>query len=173
MSSVVIAGDTSGTVTLDAPAVAGTTVLTLPARSGTVMVNGPAFRAFQSSAQTALTQDVDTKVLFQTENFDTNNNFSSSRFTPTVAGYYQINAGCQISGTTTYFYLVIYVNGAPYRYGSYVGVSSNNPISTASDVIYFNGSTDYVEVYAATGTSRAINSSSSATTFSGYLARSA
>jgi hypothetical protein len=37
MSSVVIAGDTSGTVTLQAPAVSGTTVLTLPATSGTVL----------------------------------------------------------------------------------------------------------------------------------------
>ena len=37
MSSVVISGNTSGTVTLDAPAVAGTTVLTLPATSGTVV----------------------------------------------------------------------------------------------------------------------------------------
>jgi hypothetical protein len=40
MSSVVIAGDTSGTVTLDAPAVAGTTVLTLPATSGTLNTSG-------------------------------------------------------------------------------------------------------------------------------------
>jgi hypothetical protein len=47
MSAVVIAGDTSGTVTLDAPAVAGTTVLTLPATSGTVFVSG------QSSAITS------------------------------------------------------------------------------------------------------------------------
>jgi hypothetical protein len=38
MASVVIAGNTSGSVTLDAPAVAGTTVLTLPATSGTVIV---------------------------------------------------------------------------------------------------------------------------------------
>lgn len=37
MSSVVISGDTSGTVTLQAPAIAGTTVLTLPATSGTVI----------------------------------------------------------------------------------------------------------------------------------------
>jgi hypothetical protein len=37
MSSVVISGDTSGSVTLQAPAVAGTTVLTLPATSGTVV----------------------------------------------------------------------------------------------------------------------------------------
>jgi hypothetical protein len=37
MSAVVIAGDTSGSITLDAPAVAGTTTLTLPATSGTVL----------------------------------------------------------------------------------------------------------------------------------------
>ena len=40
MSSVIIAGNTSGTVTLDAPAVAGTTVLTLPTTSGTVITTG-------------------------------------------------------------------------------------------------------------------------------------
>ena len=41
MSSVVIAGDTSGTVTLAAPAVSGTTTLTLPSTNGTVgLVSG-------------------------------------------------------------------------------------------------------------------------------------
>ena len=39
MSSIVIAGNTSGTVTLSAPAVAGTTTLTLPATSGTVITD--------------------------------------------------------------------------------------------------------------------------------------
>lgn len=37
MSSIVVAGDTSGTVTLQAPLVAGTTTLTLPSTSGTVV----------------------------------------------------------------------------------------------------------------------------------------
>ena len=37
MSSVVIAGDTSGTCTLQAPAVSGSTVLTLPAVTGNVL----------------------------------------------------------------------------------------------------------------------------------------
>ena len=37
MSSVIIAGNTSGTITLDAPNVAGTTTLTLPTTSGTVI----------------------------------------------------------------------------------------------------------------------------------------
>jgi hypothetical protein len=38
MSSIVVAGDTSGSVTISAPAVAGTTVLTLPTTNGTVIV---------------------------------------------------------------------------------------------------------------------------------------
>lgn len=37
MSSLVIAGDTSGSVTLQAPAVSGSTILTLPSTTGTVM----------------------------------------------------------------------------------------------------------------------------------------
>ena len=36
MSSIVIAGDTSGSVTLQAPAVAGSTILTLPSTTGTI-----------------------------------------------------------------------------------------------------------------------------------------
>ena len=62
MSSVVISGNTSGTITLDAPAVAGTTTLTLPATSGTVTtkdtngilsVNGVQFPATQSASADA------------------------------------------------------------------------------------------------------------------------
>jgi hypothetical protein len=37
MASIVVAGDTSGTVTLAAPAVSGTTTLTLPTTSGTLV----------------------------------------------------------------------------------------------------------------------------------------
>ena len=37
MSKLVLSGDTSGSVTLDAPAVSGTTILTLPATTGTIL----------------------------------------------------------------------------------------------------------------------------------------
>jgi hypothetical protein len=66
MSSVIISGNTSGTITLDAPAVAGTTTLTLPATSGTVVtkdtngiasVNGVQFPATQSASADANTLD--------------------------------------------------------------------------------------------------------------------
>jgi hypothetical protein len=39
MSQVIIAGDTSGTVTLQALAVSGSTTLTLPAATGNVLVS--------------------------------------------------------------------------------------------------------------------------------------
>jgi len=39
MASIVVAGDTSGTVTLSAPATAGTTTLTLPTTTGTLVTS--------------------------------------------------------------------------------------------------------------------------------------
>lgn len=39
MSAVVVAGDTSGTVTLQAPAIAGSTTINLPATTGTMALN--------------------------------------------------------------------------------------------------------------------------------------
>lgn len=51
MSSVVISGDTSGTVTLSAPAVAGTTTITLPAATGTMFTTADV--ATQANQETA------------------------------------------------------------------------------------------------------------------------
>jgi hypothetical protein len=51
MSSIVVLGDTSGGVTLQAPAVAGTVTVTLPATSGTMAVSG-ASQSFTDVAAT-------------------------------------------------------------------------------------------------------------------------
>ena len=40
MSSVIISGDTSGAITVAAPAVSGTNTATLPASTGTILVGG-------------------------------------------------------------------------------------------------------------------------------------
>lgn len=165
MANVVISGDTSGAITLAAPAVAGTTTLTLPATSGTVLTsastitpsdgsvtqaklgtgvagNGPAFSAYKSSAQ-SLSAATWTKLTFDVEEFDTNSNFASSRFTPTVAGYYQIN-GSASNGLNTQTIASIYKNGSIYK----AGVNfSNGYASVVSSLVYLNGTTDYVELY--------------------------
>jgi hypothetical protein len=54
MSSVVISGDTSGAITLSAPAVAGTTTLTLPATSGTVLQSGTTVTEAQGGTGTTV-----------------------------------------------------------------------------------------------------------------------
>jgi hypothetical protein len=169
MSQVIIAGDTSGTITLQAPAVSGSTTLTLPAATGTVMVSGnmPAFSAYQSSSQT-LSAATLTKILFQTEEFDTNNNFASSTFTPTVAGYYQVTGSIRGGGTQIRTY--IYKNGSTYKLGTDVTGAYN---VMAGTLVYCNGSTDYIEFYALFVAGGATSAASAETWFNGCLVRAA
>jgi hypothetical protein len=56
MASVVLKGDTSGQVTISAPAVAGTNTLTLPALTGTVLTNKTAGTVLQVVNATYSTQ---------------------------------------------------------------------------------------------------------------------
>lgn len=142
---------------------------------------GPAFSVYMlnGSANLSVTSGVFTKVRLDTEDFDTNSNFDSTtnyRFTPTVAGYYQISGGVLCVGTTaTNVQASIYKNGAAYK-NSLSGVnSSTNAIGVVSAVVYFNGSTDYVELYGAITASSGpvISYGSSNTYFTGCLIRSA
>ena len=171
MSSVVISGDTSGAITLAAPAVAGTNTITLAAQTGTLNVAGPAFSAYASAATSAANATL-TKIAFATEEFDTNNNFASSTFTPTVAGYYQIN-GCLNGGYSTLL-VSIYKNGTEYKRG----IQANGTTLTqaiVSSIVYLNGSTDYVEIYGyqASGSTQNFGTGSTATYFNGCLLRGA
>jgi hypothetical protein len=158
MSSVTIAGDTSGSILLQAPAVSGSTTINIAAQSGTLNVGGPAFQARISGGNQGVSSGVATKVTFNSEIFDTNSNYNPStyRFTPTVAGYYQINAFISWAGTaSTQGNIFIYVNGSSYAQtltpGS--GYGYNNSLST---IVPLNGSTDYVEVYAQNSSSEQI-----------------
>jgi len=178
MSSISIAGDSSGAITLSAPAVAGTNTITLPAATGTVMVSGnmPAFSAYQNADQ-SLSANTWTKLNFQVETFDTNSNFASNRFTPTVAGYYQLNLNCNMASVTgTHFmFLNIYKNGTTYVTGnvSQPVTSTTYAKSTVSTLLYLNGSTDYVEGYAYFSNANTTASGADAVQFSGSLVRSA
>jgi hypothetical protein len=147
MSSVIISGDTSGAVTLTVPAVAGTNTVTIPASTGTVMVSGnmPAFSAYQSSVQT-LPTNTSTKLLFQTEEFDTNSNFASSTFTPTVAGYYQVSGGFAVGTAACGTRLQIFKNGSVFK-TLFNAQSTTVNGAYGSALVYLNGSTDYVELY--------------------------
>ena len=110
--------------------------------------NGPAFSAYTGASQT-VTASTYTKVACNTEEFDTNSNFDSAtnyRFTPTVAGYYQVTGQISyVSSVLTRAIIVIYKNGSAFKFGNDASVQVNSLNVTA--LVYFNGSTDYVELY--------------------------
>ena len=158
MASIITATTTSGlTQSADNSGVlqlaSGTgNLVTVPSVTGTAMVSGnmPAFSAYASTSQ-SISINTTTKVTLDTETFDTNNNFASSRFTPTVAGYYQINAkirGVSTSNGMNLLLVNIYKNGAS---NCSTQFNVNAPVYAqecgVSTLVYLNGSTDYIELY--------------------------
>jgi hypothetical protein len=176
--SLILQSSGGGQITIQEPATASNFTATMPAATGTVMVSGnqPAFRAFKSASTQSPTSNVATKVTFDVETFDTNNNFASSRFTPTVAGYYQINAVVDCGSSSIGQALVyIYKNGSVNSLaGSYVIPAATEIGPCISDIVYCNGTTDYIEIYAQiTGSTVIIYNGSPYTYVSGVLVRSA
>lgn len=183
MASLVLAGNTSGSITISSPSVSGTNTLTLPANTGTVITTastfagtGPAFRAYQNG-NINVTAATFTKVQINTEDFDTASCFDTSiyRFTPNVAGYYQVNATVSFATTSTITraIVIIYKNGSENTTGNDINASVNR--LTVSALIYMNGTTDYLELYGwvnGAGT-LSFNGNSSICTFQAFLARSA
>ena len=168
--SVVLKSTGGGQVTLQEPTTAADYIQTLPASTGTVMVSGnmPAFSAYQSSSQT-IPSGTSTKVLFQTEEYDTNNNFASSTFTPTVAGYYQFNACAYGTGAATLTQIYFYKNGTLNKAGGYWTTNG----TSLSSVIYCNGTTDYIECWIFLSVGQNLNNVDYSTWFNGCLVRAA
>ena len=142
-------------------------------------VNGPAFRAYIDGAQ-AITSGSQQKVTFGTETFDTNANFASSRFTPTVEGYFQLNATVRIDGTssTGEGMITIWKNGSEYARGaneSGTEQGANFYSMQVSDIAYANGSSDYFEIYIqqTSGGDRNTTAGSNISYFSGSMVRGA
>ena len=155
--SIVLQSSGGGQITIQEPATASNFTQTLPAATGTVMVSGnmPAFSAWASGSQ-SLSSLTLTKIQFNTEEFDTANcydNATNYRFTPNVAGYYQISmtAGVATTGSSvanTQLACVIYKNGSIAKFGGQTLLNNTyDMLSTVSTLIYLNGSTDYVEGY--------------------------
>ena len=129
---------------------------------GAQQTNGPAFSAYAAAIlQTIPSGSSQTKVLFQTEEFDTNNNYANSTFTPTIAGYYQLNAMVRLDGAsgTGENMIILWKNGAEYKRGwnsSGVQFASNFFAMTVSTLVYANGTGDYFEIYVQQGNASSV-----------------
>jgi hypothetical protein len=145
------AANVTGTVAVANGGTGATTAAAARTNLGAMQNNAPAFSAVFTG--TSVFSATNTEMGTSSENFDTASAYSTTngRFTPQVAGYYQVNAsvsagpsgvgglGVQIlknsSGT---------VNNAFFGTGD---TTEYKAIST-SGMVFLNGSTDYVSVYA-------------------------
>jgi len=139
MSSLVIAGDTSGSVTLQAPAVSGSTVLTLPSTTGTVMAptssgtagqvltsSGTATPTWSTPSGSALTL-LSTVTASNSATMDIENTFSSTydKYLISVSGLVCQNDGTQLQ-------MLLKIGGTYLTSATYVGFENRTQSSAAT-----------------------------------------
>jgi hypothetical protein len=169
-------------VTLNASTSSG--LVMTPDNSGNIQLqwNGvaaPAFSAYLATNQ-SIANNTATKITINTEVFDTASCFDNStnyRFTPTVAGYYQIiGAVADVSGGTSGgLKCRLYKNGSLYTYSN-MPMTNTGVINQCSTIMYLNGTTDYVELWCDQNSGGSLNIGGGATAgtmFSGCLLRGA
>lgn len=135
------------------------------------------FSVHKSAAQTGIVDNTLTKVTFDTEKFDTNNNFASSTYTAPVAGFYQVNVyATLLSPANNAFQGVVHL----YKNGASIQATNSYPTSGGTSV-YLNGNishlvqlaaNDTLEVYVlmdVTTSTVTVDGGTASTYFSGFL----
>jgi len=141
----------------------------------TTATSGPTFSVHKNGTNQTVTASTFTKITWDTEVFDTNNNFDSTtneRFTPTVPGKYivTLNVECEAVPNQGTCISDIYKNGGSMSLTrTQNGTGATNDMETvATAVLDMNGTTDYLEGYAFTS-GTVVGGGSDRTLFTGAL----
>ena len=117
------------------------------ANGGTGTATPPVAFYYQTGAQTIATATT-TVISYDTSVYDTNSiwNSSTKAFVPNVAGYYQVNMSCTLSGTSAGYQTGagISKNGTLVDY-NVAASSASGTTPVCSTIVYCNGTTDYVQ----------------------------
>jgi hypothetical protein len=130
--------------------------------------NTPAFIAYLTSQ--SISSGTDTKIQFNGEVLDTDSCFDSTtnyRFTPTTAGYYHFGLFTGGSAVSTYCGLYIMKNGSTRIY-FHDATTNSSYLEGGNNIIYMNGSTDYVEGYVYLSTTRTISGNAGGTFYTRF-----
>lgn len=106
-----------------------------------------------ASDQTGIPNTTETKINLNSIIFDSDGWFdiSNFKFQPPISGYYRFYGQYRITRQGNYisFYAYLYKNGSVYSSGKMEGTSHADLIClpNVEDIIFLNGSTDYVEFY--------------------------
>ena len=128
----------------------------------------PTFSA-TSTATISVGADGASLVIYNVEDYDSDNWFLSSRYTPQRAGWYQFNGGANInigagSSVTT---VQLRKNSARVSQNGGLGATTGS----TSRLVYMNGTTDYVEVYISSVIAGSATQEVAVCFFNGYWVR--
>ena len=133
MASIVVAGDTSGTVTLTAPATAGTTTLTLPTTSGTVLTSASTISTSQLSGSISASS-LPTGSVLQVVQSSTSTSVSTTNTTATDTG---LTASITPSSASNKILVIVaqnyYIQGGSINSGAILLLRSSTTIGTTGD----------------------------------------
>lgn len=176
-----VTSDTNGELVIKTGGAGGTTAITIDnaqvATFANPLINDlPLFETFLTTTQN-ITSNQFTLLNFDNVNFDSHSWFDTAnyRYTPQMAGYYIFTAAYTMTPSTSASVklVALYKNGVLAKYLEFTRYAAVAGTTTASgsSILYMNGTTDYVDVYAYTlGTGTlAVSSAASQTYFQGYL----
>lgn len=146
-SNITITYDANGDITFDATGGGGGSVTPIEAR------------AYKSAVAQGIPATTSTKIVLDAETFDTGANISASRFTATVAGYYEVTGSVswQLTIDQKYYSSIIYKNGSPNtEQGTISAGGLNSLVTSVTDVVYLDVG-DYVELWAYQSDTNPIN----------------
>ena len=114
--------------------------------------SGPTFRAFRGTTDQTFSAATQTRVQFNDETWDTDGCFDSTtnyRFTPNKAGYYQLSTTVLAFGNSgTEVILSLRKNNVTFALLVDEQISSLTYQTVSGDTLqYFNGTTDYADVF--------------------------
>jgi len=116
--------------------------------TGLAWIALPKAGAYLSSNQ-SLTQSTWTKIVFDTEEFDTASAFATGTFTAPVAGYYEVTTAIQVDNLTDQaaFDLAIYKNGTAFKQIANEDASKSAELLIGGSALMDLAASDTIDIY--------------------------
>ena len=128
--------------------------------SGGLITSTPYFQARKTTTQ-SFSQNVYSAVLFDSEDFDSDGVYDTAtgKFQPSDAGYYYIFSQIAFATSGGNEQINIYKNGTTVLQWSQFdsGSTANHKAQQVQNIVYLNGSTDYIQIRGLTSKSGGAN----------------
>lgn len=109
----------------------------------------PIFSVHNNAVGVTLTASAWTKLTWSSEEFDVGATFASNKFTPAIAGYYQLNFSVYVAGLVAgkLAQVAVYKNGTVHKVGGYQYQQTTGDMAMNGSVVVSSDADDYFEIF--------------------------